>query len=196
MATEELLDTEVQRLQKLWDSRGEAEHHDQQRLLAKPLEQERLAWCITSFRDRSAHSPEGFHPAHHAMGGEIGVEVFSIILQIFSATCLSPRQISLLLSFLVAKPKGGWRVLNLFSSPYRVWARYGRAEARQFELLNPHRSLAFQSGGGCEDIVVRQALAAEAAVHGGEASFALCWDLKSYYEYLDRGELQSRCEEL
>ena len=195
----EIFDDEVSRLQDLWgavpnipeqwDDRGA-------RASAPGVDIEQLRWASASFGVGSAHSGDGLHPKHYSLCGDRALRVLAIFTRVMETTCLQPQQLQSYISFFVVKPKGGFRVINLFSSFYRVWIRFRRGYARRWEQENFRHYLAFTKGGGCTATVFRQAVRQETSTKTGHKSATLYWDMKEYYEGIDRSRLVIRARQL
>eukprot|EP00972_Heterocapsa_arctica_P097083 14322770-Heterocapsa_arctica.AAC.1 len=75
-----------------------------------------------------------------------------------------PTQLRAVLMLLLAKPKGGFRPIGLFSSIYRLWAKARRPYAVAWEEAHWKPYFACGAGRGAEDTVWRQAVKAESGV--------------------------------
>ena len=95
--------------------------------------------------------------------GDTGLTCVALFLAFFEATCLAPEQIQLVVAFLLAKARGGFRAINLFASLYRLWVRARRGIAKQWEAAHPRPYYAFGSGAGTIKAVWQQAVNAEHA---------------------------------
>ena len=154
-----------------------------------------LAWSRKPqppFSSHAAVSSDGWHLRHYSWIPREAIELVIDMFMVAEARGIFPRQLRLLQIFLVEKPKGGFRSLGLFPSLYRLWGRVRRIFARKWEIFHSRKYIIFGPGGSAVEAVWRQTILAEEAAHLGHHSASLLWDLREYYEHVDRGKLQDR----
>jgi len=152
-----------------------------------------LQWASGSFGEHAAQSQDGLHPRHHGMAGTRALQLLAVILYIFERTTCLPSQLLWIVSFLLEKSGGrGYRAINLFASPYRIWVRVRRSRMRAWEMSYSRDYTAFTAGGGCVSTVFRQSLRSEVARAGRGSFVGIFWDLWHFYEQMKRGDLESR----
>eukprot|EP00974_Lingulodinium_polyedra_P025313 2446718-Lingulodinium_polyedra.AAC.1 len=103
-----------------------------------------------------------------------------------------PPQVWIIFSFLTAKPKGGYRIINMLPSMYILWVGIRRVFARNWEKQHVRRYFAFTAGGGAERTVFRQTLMAEKEALKGGCTVTTLWDATAYYESIKRKKLWER----
>ena len=107
-----------------------------------------------------------------------------------------PGVISAIHMPLLEKAKVGLRGIGVLPAFARYWMRVRRWEARQWEKANPRHYLAAVAGSSVVDTIWRYGCRTEVGVTMGEHCVVWGWDLKEYFEYLDRDLLRARAESL
>ena len=193
LTPQEKLAQEVTKLQGLWaTSSRQLEHVPCRHQHIELITKEEILKASRSFSSRAAHSHEGFHPKHWGILNDDCVQMVQLLLLIFESSSRMPACLQQIQTFLIAKPKGGLRPINLFSSVYRLWVRFRRPVARSWEQANWRAFLSFSAGSGPIQAVGRQAILAERDHHLGHASAGIFWDLKQFYEHVCRSKLRKR----
>ena len=129
---------------------------------------------------------------------EVVLELLSLIKRIG----VLPTVLQAIFAKLIPKHKGeavelNFRAIGLLPSLYRQWARVRREEARKWERLNRSPVLGHQSGRSIMEIVFLQSLRYEAGACQEKPCHTGCflWDLRNFYEYIDRDKLWERARE-
>jgi exonuclease III len=190
-----VLQSEADRMAEVWESdqvtlpivRGEA---------LPRLTPTELRSAAHTFATTTAQTYDGFHLKHFTLLSDEALLVIAIILENVERLGAMPRATALVHMVLLEKSTGGHRGIGLFPSLYRLWARARRPWARRWEAAHKRTYLACCSGASCVDAVWRQALANESANLKGEAVGCFLWDLKQFYEHLDRAKLRNRARAL
>ena len=194
MLPHQQLEEEVARLQVLWATEATTEERSwrQEGLGTPPPDIIRKA--SVSFPEHAAYGPEGWHMRHYSHMGDDGLRCVGLFLTIFEMSGGMPAQLRMVMAYLVSKGsiKKGWRVINLFTSLYRLWVRIRRGAAREWELRHPRAYVAFGPGGGTIRAVYQQSLIAEAAAGKGGVVGSVLWDLREFYEHISRALLLAR----
>ena len=188
-----VLEVECDRLHDLWGCADQPPQADTS--YKEPLQRvspDRSRRAAASFAESSAVAADGWHLRHYSWLPDDALRALSTFFWSAEARGLFPRQQRLLQIFLTEKPKGGHRSLGLFCSLYRLWTRIRRPEAKLWEIRNQRQYIIFGPGGSAVEAVWRQSLRAELAAARGLVSASLAWDLKEYYEYIDRADLAKR----
>ena len=192
----DLLKVESSRLQGLWGCQPSPPAFDPVVLPPLPRAPPRvIRKAAATFAGGSAVASDGWHLRHYSWLDDRALTCIAIFFEIAESRGIFPRQQRLIQIFLVEKPKSGLRSLGLFGSLYRLWARVRRALAKCWELQNCRAYCIFGPGGSAVEAVWRQCLRAEEAQAKGHHSASLAWDLREYYEHVDRGDLNRRAAE-
>jgi len=190
---DDLLHNECSRLRGLWNCSDEPPPCDERILphLGRP-QPEKVRKAAASFARGSAVAGDGFHLKHYSWLPDTALLIVIEFFLLAEQRGIFPRQLRILQIFLAEKPQGGLRSLGLFTSLYRLWARVRRGEARCWEIKNQKAYMIFGPGGSAVEAVWRQAARAEQARATGLSSASLLWDLREYYESIDRKDLAER----
>ena len=162
------------------------------RLAGPPLEVAALRAASLTFKAATATQAGGLHPRHIAMLPDEGVQAFCNLLRSVELLGAWPMQVSLVLTVLLPKPKGGWRGIGLYPAFHRVYTRARRPVAKQWEQLHKRPFFAAAAGQGPEQVVWRQSLRAEMAVADGLSCGSVLWDLRKFFEFVDLNTLRAR----
>ncbi len=100
---------------------------------------EELRSAAKAFRPSTSSTFDGFHVKHFALLGDEGLATVAELLEVIEATGMWPSQVSLVTTPMIPKPKGGFRVIGLMPSLYRLWAKARRSAALEWEHAH-HRS--------------------------------------------------------
>ncbi len=146
----------------------------------------------TQFREGTSVAYDGFHPRHYSLLCDEALEIVGAIMVIVELVGALPRQLRLLLMPLIPKPRSGHRAVASFVSLYRLWAKVRKPAVAAWEAEYDRAYLAAGKGRSPQDLVWRQAVRAETSVEDKGAAGALLWDMKSFYERLNRRKLRRR----
>ncbi len=144
------------------------------------------------FREGTSVAYDGFHPRHYALLCDESLEIVGAFMVIIELVGALPRQLRLLLMPLIPKPRSGHRAVASFVSLYRMWAKVRKPAVDAWEAEYDRAYLAAGKGRSPQDLVWRQAVRAETNVEDKGAAGALLWDMKSFYEKLNRRKLRRR----
>ena len=90
------------------------------------LTPEELRKASLDFSEKTATTADGFHPRHFALLGDCGLQQLSRLYSACEVASRFPPQIRFLLGVLLAKPKGGYRVIVVFAAPFRLYSKSRR----------------------------------------------------------------------
>ena len=138
---------------------------------------------------------DGFHPSLFMHLCDEGLEIMAQIMELIERLGIMPEGLRWLEVVMLSKPQGGFRPIGLFTSFYRVWGRCRRAQCRQWEATHQHEVNAYTRGHSAISAVWLITLQAELGQREQETSIAVLWDMKQYYEHLDRDRLRHECHE-
>ena len=131
------------------------------RPLGQAFSADRVRASYKTFSAKTATTFDGIHPRHFSMLRPEGLQVVGIMLQIIETLGAWPRQVALVATVLLPKPKGGWRGIGLFPGFHRIYTRACQPIFKRWEHDTWRPYFAATSGKGPERVVWRQALAAE-----------------------------------
>ena len=106
---------------------------EEPRPLGQAFDPERLRAASKTFSARTATTFDGIHPRHFSLLRSEGLVVVGIMLQIIETLGAWPRQLALVATVLLPKPKGGWRGIGLFPGFHRVYTRACQPIFNQWE---------------------------------------------------------------
>ena len=136
---------------------------------------------------------DGMHPRHFSLLRHGGLAAVAVLLQCIEALGAWPRQVAMVMTVLLPKPKGGWRGIGLFPGLHRLYTRVRQPYFQLWEARNWRPYFAAAAGRGPEQVVWRQAMVAEAAsTTGTSCTASVLWDLRKFFEHLDLSLLEGR----
>ncbi len=110
-----------------------------------------------TFKRSTATTFDGLHPRQVAHLCDEGLATLAIILQAVEVGGIWPRQISLVVTPLLPKAKGGFRPIGLLPAVCRVWAKARRRWTDEWEEANTRGYLSAARGNGPLDTMWRLA---------------------------------------
>ncbi len=105
-------------------------------------------------------SPDGWHPRRY---------------NIIEREGDLPNQMDVILTVLLAKPLGGFRLIALLPPLYRLWMKIGKPFCEQSELKWQRSFCAMAEVEAPADTVWRSAIKKEAALGDGKEAVTLLW---------------------
>ncbi len=142
-----------------------------------------------SFKRRTAQTFDGFHPRHFSELADESLAVLAIILQAVEVSGQWPRQLRLVVTALLPKPKGGCRPIGILPAPYRLWAKARRPWADKWEAAHARGYLSSAKGNGPIDTLWRLGARQEAGTAAGEEAAVVADDLTAFFETVGREHL-------
>ncbi len=153
------------------------------------LTPDHLRETARSFPWKTACTYDGFHPRQIADLPDEALAALAILLQAVEVSGQWPPQVSLVMTPLLPKPKGGFRPIGLMAGIYRVWAKARRAAADEWEAAHQRAYLSSSRGNGSIETMWRMATRQEAGVSEGEQAGIVADDLAAFFETIDREAL-------
>ncbi len=147
-----------------------------------------------SFKRRTARTYDGFHPRHFAELSDGALRTLALIFQAVEITGRWPRQLRLVMTALLPKPKGGYRPIGILPAPYRLWAKIRRRWTDQWELENARSYLSSAKGNGSLDTLWRLSARQEAGTVGEDQAVVVAEDLAAFFETVDRHRIMEEAE--
>ncbi len=123
-----------------------------------PLTPDEIRGSSMSFKRGTVVTFDGLHPRQVTHLCDAGLEALSLILLTVEVLGTWPRQISLVLTALLPKAKGGFRPIGLLPAIYRVWAKARRKYTDAWEQANARAYLSAARGNGPIDAMWRLAV--------------------------------------
>ena len=180
----------------LWEAHDEQEREwdwEEREALDRATAEE-IRSASKAFKRRTAQTYDGFHVRQFRMMSDDGLEALADIFTAIELLGNMPSQLTLTTMPSLPKLAGGYRLIGIMSSVYRLWAKTRKPYADEWERKHERKYFAAGSQRGAVDTVWRQALRAERGVgKGGHAAIVLT-DLRKYCEYIDHKRLL-RCSE-
>ncbi len=149
-----------------------------------------------AFKSSTSSTVDGFHVRHFGMVCDAAREATARILNAVEAGGIWPTQVALVITPMIPKPKGGFRVIGAMPALYRVWAKSRREAAVDWERKHQRSYYATSPGVGPVDVVWAQAARQEAGVARGEVAGMILEDLASFYEGINRDLLANEAAHL
>ncbi len=153
------------------------------------LTPKQLREASRTFKRKTACTFDGFHPRHFAEMSDGALRTLATILQAVEVTGRWPRQLRLVMTALIPKPKGGFRPVGILPAPYRLWAKARRGWADRWEQDNARPYLSSAKGNGPLDTMWRLGARQEAGTVGEDQAVVIAEDLGSFFETVDRERL-------
>ncbi len=169
-----------------WSTKGELPRLSAAQLRAVAL----------TFSRRTAQTFDGFHPRHLSFLSDASLEVLADILQAVEVTGRWPRQLGLVITALLPKPKGGYRPVGILPAAYRVWAKARREWTDKWESDHARQFLSSARGNGPLDTMWRMSARQEAGTAHDDQAGVIADDLASFFETVDREVLMREAEAL
>ncbi len=156
-------------------------------------EPEVIRSAAAQFKEETLTTYDGFHPRHYGLLCDEALAVVGNMVIVAELMGALPRELRLLTMPMIPKPRKGHRAVAAFVSLYRLWAKIRKPHIEKWEAAHDRHYLAAGKDRSPQDTVWRQAARAEAAVGDGDGVAAtLLWDMKSFFERLDRRKLRRR----
>ncbi len=187
---EVLLDGQRDKYRRLWRPAAGPYRYDWESREELPmLEPWELRESSKSFKRSTAMTFDGFHPRQLAHLCDAALAVLALILQAVEVGGAWPRQLALVVTPLLPKPKGGFRPIGLMPAAYRVWAKARRRWADEWEQRNARPYLSAARGNGSLDTMWRLAARQEEGAAEGAQAAVAAEDIQSFFEVVDRARL-------
>jgi hypothetical protein len=182
-----------------WNSSGDASAHDRPRN-KPPWEQaprcalprtcaEQLRAASREFAKDTATTFDGLAMRHYSLVTDAGLEVLADVVLAMELIGRLPPQLDALVMPLIGKERGGHRAITMATSLYRLWGRVRREVTQRWEASHDRPYFAAGKGRRIQDVVWRQLFKAEAGEGDGLASASVLWDMKTFYDSLNRMRL-------
>jgi hypothetical protein len=141
------------------------------------------------FPKRTTMTYDGFHVRHFALVSDEGLSALGTLLEVIEMTSRWPTQLEVVTTPMLAKPRGGHRLIGKLTGLYRLWAKARRPYAEAWEASHDRPYFAAAAGGGPVDAVFRQTMRQEAAGADGEVAITVLEDMEAFYETICRDGL-------
>ncbi len=161
-----------------------------------PVDGESIKAAALSFKTSTSSTFDGFHVRHFGMVCDAAREATAKILNAVEAGGIWPTQVALVITPMIPKPKGGFRVIGAMPALYRIWAKSRREIAVDWERKHQRNYYATSPGTGPIDVVWAQAAKQEAGAAKGEVAGMVLEDLASFYEGINRDLLANEAAHL
>ena len=145
---------------------------------------------------RTARQTDGFALRQYAWISDIGLRVLGQLMVVTDMTGFIPAQLARVCMPALPKKQAGFRLIGIFPSYYRLWARARCPLAAQWEITNHRPWMAAARGRQALDTVWQAEVRAEAARGRGELAAALAFDIKKFYETVCHDKLVERAMQL
>ncbi len=189
-APEELLDEQRRKYRALWHPAQGAFAYDwQSRTELPPLAVQRLREIAMSFTRRTAQTFDGFHPRLLGALSDDALGTLATLLLACETAGRWPRQINLVVTALIPKPKGGFRPIGVLPAVYRLWAKARRDLTDPWEAQYSRAYLASAKGNGPTDTLWRMGVRQEVGAAEGNEAGIIAEDLAAFFETVDRRTL-------
>ncbi len=139
---------------------------------------------------------DGFHPRQLGDLSEEALAVLATIYQVVEVSGQWPRQISLVSTPMLPKPKGGFRPIGLLSGADRCWAKARRDLTDVWEAAHQRAFLSAAKGNGSLETMWRMAARQEAGTSDGDQAGVVADDLSAFFETINREALMREAEAL
>ncbi len=176
-------------------ARSPGVHVDHRRELPS-LDGDGIKSAAMSFKASTSSTFDGFHVRHFGMVCDAARNATARILDAVEAGGIWPTQVALVITPMIPKAKGGFRVIGAMPSLYRVWAKARREVAVDWERKHQRCYYAASPGIGPVDVVWAQAARQEAGAAKGEVAGMILEDLASFYEGINRDLLATEAAHL
>ena len=145
-----------------------------------------------TFKANTAMAADGFHMSHYALLSDEALQALAALFAIADATGLLPRQIARIVCPMLPKKSGGCRLIGLYPSYYRLWAKSWGPVIAKWEADIEVPWMAAVRGQSPTSLVYRTAVEAEHAAARGLVVGAVCMDISQFYEHIDHTVLVGR----
>ncbi len=156
---------------------------------------DQLREASQSFKRRTAQTFDGLHPRHFASLSDDALAVLATLLQAVEVAGMWPRQLRLVVTALLPKPKGGFRPIGIMPALYRLWAKARRPWADAWEERHHRGYLSSARGNGPTDTLWRIGARQEAGTAAGEQAGVIADDLSAFFETVGREQLVREARE-
>ncbi len=191
------LDPQRNKFRARWrPANGPFRYHWPTRSELAQLTPARLREVAQTVSYRNAQTDDGFHPRQLACLSDEALLTLSIILQAVEVSGRWPRQVSMVITPLIPKPKGGFRPIGLLPAIYRLWAKARRDLADRWEADHRRAFLSSARGNGPIDTMWRMTARQEAGVARDDQAGVIAEDLAAFFETIDRNTLMREAEVL
>ncbi len=153
------------------------------------LETEAIRTAALSFAWRTTQTYDGFHPRQIGLLSDGALRALAVLLQAVETAGIWPRQVSMVVSALLPKPRGGFRPIGILPAVYRVWAKSRRADSDRWEREHPRAYLSAARGNGPIDTMWRLGARQESGVAQGLQAAIVAEDIQSFFDVIDRQRL-------
>ncbi len=160
------------------------------------LTADQIRQAAKTFKERTAITFDGFHPRHLGDLSNGALEALASIFQAVEVCGRWPRQLRLVATALLPKPKGGFRPIGIMPAPYRLWAKSRRAWADKWEAEHARPFLSSAKGNGPIDTLWRMGVRQEAGTALDDQAAVIAEDLSAFFESVDRERLMIEAEAL
>ena len=93
------------------------------RQLGPAITPEQVMGASRTFSVSTVSAYDGMHPHHFSLLRHGGLAAVAVLLQCIEAQGAWPRQVAMVMTVLLPKPNGGWRVIGLVNGLYRIWPK-------------------------------------------------------------------------
>ncbi len=192
-----LLASQRDKYVRLWHPAQEPFSYEWQGMEELPLlTPQQLRDAASTFKRRTAITYDGFHPRSLGNLSDGSLLALSFILQAVEVSGRWPRQLRLVVTALLAKPKGGYRPIGILPAAYRLWAKTRRAWADRWEEEHARPYLSSAKGNGSLDTLWRMAARQEAGTAEGDQAAVVAEDLAAFFETVSRDRLMAEAAAL
>ncbi len=153
------------------------------------MKPEELRDSAKSFAWKTTQTFDGYHPRQLANLSDPSLTALSALLQAVEISGIWPRQISLVVTALLPKPRGGLRPIGIAAAVYRLWAKTRRKISDRWEQAHQRAYFSAARGNGPVDTMWRLAARQEEGTADGLEALVAGEDIQSFFEVLDRGRL-------
>ncbi len=150
-----------------------------------------LREAAKTFKWKTAVTYDGFHPRALAALSDGALQTLALILQAVEVSGRWPRQLRLVVTALLPKPKGGFRPIGILPAAYRLWAKARRGLADQWEAEHARPFFSSAKGNGPIDTLWRMAARQEEGTAGDDQAAIVAEDLAAFFETIDRERLMN-----
>ncbi len=149
-----------------------------------------------TFKRSTATTYDGIHPRQVSHLCDEGLAALATLLQAVEVGGAWPRQVSLVMTPLLPKAKGGFRPIGLMPAIYRVWAKSRRRWTDEWEAAHTRPYLSAAKGSGPIDTMWRLAARQEEGAASGLQAAVLGEDIQAFFESIDREQLAEEAKAL
>ncbi len=150
---------------------------------------EELRDASKTFPWRTTQTYDGYHPRQVANLSDAALHTLATLLQAVEVAGVWPRQVSLVVTALLPKPRGGFRPIGIAAAVYRVWAKTRRAASDRWEQAHPRSYFSAARGNGPVDTMWRLGARQEEGTADGLEAAVAAEDIQSFFEVIDRARL-------